>query len=83
MEGDVVETLDVRDLMPGNRHQPIFDAFEELDLGEKFVLVNDHDPKPLFYHFDAALPGQFSWRYLQRGPHVWRVEIGRVGFAAV
>jgi len=25
----------------------------------------------------AEHPGQFSWTYVESGPEVWRVEIGR------
>ena len=69
--------LDVRTLVPAERHRRIFATYEGLAAGEKFVLVNDHDPKPLYYQFDAEHHGQFSWRYLEQGPEVWRVEIGR------
>ena len=43
-----------------------------------FVLVNDHDPKPLFYQFQAERAGQFEWNYLESGPTVWRVEIRKL-----
>lgn len=39
--------LDVRRLIPMERHRQIFDTYEKLQPGESFVLVNDHDPKPL------------------------------------
>jgi uncharacterized protein (DUF2249 family) len=45
--------IDVRDLPPKERHPKIMDAFEELDSGEELTLVNDHDPKPLFYELQA------------------------------
>lgn len=45
--------LDVRDLPPKERHPKIMDAFESLDSGEALTLVNDHDPKPLFYELQA------------------------------
>jgi uncharacterized protein (DUF2249 family) len=69
--------LDVRALVPAERHRAIFDSYGRLPTGGKFVLVNDHDPKPLYYQFDAEHHGEFSWRYLEQGPAVWRVEIGR------
>lgn len=69
--------LDVRSLIPAERHRTIFDTYGKLPAGTKFVLVNDHDPKPLYYQFDAEHHGDFSWRYLEQGPEVWRVEIGR------
>ena len=69
--------LDVRTEPPARRHELIFDTYDQLDPGAGFVLVNDHDPKPLYYQFAAEHPGQFSWEYLEQGPTVWRVRIGR------
>jgi uncharacterized protein (DUF2249 family) len=69
--------LDVRTLIPAERHRLIFVTYGELQPGESFTLVNDHDPKPLYYQFEAEHNGQFSWQYLEQGPQTWRVEIGR------
>jgi len=55
--------LDVRTEAPAQRHELIFDNYHRLTQGEGFVLVNDHDPKPLYYQFEAehsvhlGLPG--------------------------
>ncbi len=70
-------TLDVRTIAPMYRHKMIFDAFEALKPGEAFELVNDHDPKPLYYQFQAERTGDFTWDYKEQGPTVWRVEIGK------
>ena len=72
------ETIDVRTLVPMQRHQRIFELVDALAPGMGFVLVNDHDPKPLYYQLEAEHPRQFSWTYLERGPEVWRVEIARL-----
>lgn len=69
--------VDVRSLVPAQRHQKIFQLVDQLAPGGSFVLVNDHDPKPLYYQLEAEYPKQFSWTYLEKGPAVWRVEIGR------
>ncbi len=69
--------LDVRNIVPRERHRLIFDTFEALTPGEGFVLINDHDPKPLYYQFQAEQTGKFVWDYLEQGPEVWRVRIGR------
>jgi uncharacterized protein (DUF2249 family) len=45
--------IDVRDLPPKERHPKIVDAFEDLESGEALTLINDHDPKPLFYELRA------------------------------
>lgn len=74
--------VDVRTLMPAQRHTRIFQLVDELAAGTSFTLVNDHDPKPLYYQLEAEYPRQFSWTYLERGPNVWRVEIAKLSRAA-
>jgi uncharacterized protein (DUF2249 family) len=69
--------LDVRKEPPARRHELIFDTYHALEPGQGFVLVNDHDPKPLWYQFDAEYAGAYSWDYLEEGPQVWRVRIGK------
>jgi uncharacterized protein (DUF2249 family) len=69
--------LDVRAEIPARRHQLIFETYNALEPGTAFVLVNDHDPKPLSYQFAAEHSGDFTWEYLEEGPEVWRVRIGR------
>ncbi len=71
-------SLDVRPMAPAQRHERIFATFEGLQPGHAFVLVNDHDPKPLRYQFEAEYAGRFVWDYLESGPRTWRVRIGRV-----
>ena len=69
--------LDIRSTPPAQRHPLIFKRFESLGPGESFVLVNDHDPKPLYYQFQAERMGTFDWEYLESGPEAWRVRITR------
>lgn len=69
--------LDVRDLLPARRHERVFDAYADLDLGEGLVLLNDRDPEPLYHQFTADVGDEFYWKYLQRGPSVYRVLIGK------
>ncbi len=69
--------LDVRKLAPAHRHDSIFAAYDALVPGDGFVLINDHNPKPLRYQFEAEHAGKYTWDYLEQGPHVWRVRIGR------
>lgn len=71
------DALDVRDLVPMRRHPVIFDRFNGLSEGDSFVLINDHDPKPLFYQLKAEYQGDLKWDYLEQGPDVWRVRIGK------
>lgn len=70
--------IDVRTVAPRLRHPLIFSTFEGLEGGESLRLVNDHDPRPLFYQFSAEYPGVFEWTYEQAGPDVWQVRIDRL-----
>lgn len=76
-EAGAPQILDVRSLPPAQRHELIFATYESLPAGGSFVLVNDHDPKPLYYQFAAEQADRFTWEYLEQGPEVWRVRIGR------
>lgn len=82
MNTATITTVDVRELAPRERHPLIFSTFRSLGSGQAMELVNDHDPKPLYYQFQAEMPGAFDWRYLEAGPDVWRVAITRTGEAA-
>jgi uncharacterized protein (DUF2249 family) len=69
--------LDVRQEPPVRRHALIFETFRGLEPGAGFELRNDHDPKPLYDQLAAEEVGRFTWDYLEQGPEVWRVRIGR------
>lgn len=69
--------IDVREIVPRERHPLIFRTFDELGTGESFELINDHDPKPLYYQFQAERPGQLGWEYLEEGPDTWRVKVSK------
>lgn len=72
------QTIDVRTIVPRDRHPLIFDAFDQLNSGEAFLLVNDHDPKPLYYQFMHERTNQFEWDYVEQGPDVWKVRVGKL-----
>ncbi|HSN31125.1 MAG TPA: DUF2249 domain-containing protein [Ideonella sp.] len=75
MSTDFAATLDVRTIPHRDRHSLIFGSFDSLQPGQALQLVNDHDPRPLYFHFESRSPGAFHWAYLEAGPEVWRVEI--------
>ena len=74
---NIKTTIDVRTIPPRERHPLIFGTFDQLSPGDALLLVNDHDPKPLFYQFQAESKNEFTWDYLEQGPDVWRVRIGK------
>jgi uncharacterized protein (DUF2249 family) len=48
-------TLDLREVPPPERHPKIHNAFDSLDSGETLRIVNDHEPRPLFYEMKAEV----------------------------
>ena len=67
----IVETLDLRNLPPPERHGRIMELWNSLKDGEAFRIINDHEPKPLYYMFSAEYTGQFEWEYEREGPEEW------------
>ena len=68
MAATVINTVDVRNLIPRERRPLIFKAFSNLPPGGAFLLVNDYDPKPLYYQSQAELGQPFLWEHLESGP---------------
>lgn len=68
-------TIDARTLPADQRHADIFRTFDELPAGGRFVLVHDHDPKPLLRQFLSERRGQFEWSILEARSGAFRIEI--------
>jgi uncharacterized protein (DUF2249 family) len=74
--------FDVREIPCRVKHAQIFQRWTELPVGRFFVLVNDHDPIPLYHQFAAQFPGAFKWEYLLRGPDEFQVKITRLSLTS-
>lgn len=83
MPTPVMNPIDLRQIPAPERHALIFSRFADLQPGQSLELINDHDPQPLSLQFEVRAPGQFSWNYLEQGPQVWRVAVGKSAKAAV
>ena len=70
--------FDVRPISCRQKHALIFQRWAVLEPGEHFVLVNDHDPVPLYYQFAGQFPDAFKWEYLVAGPEEFHVRITRL-----
>jgi uncharacterized protein (DUF2249 family) len=70
--------FDVRSIPCRVKHGQIFQRWASLAVGAHFVLINDHDPVPLYYQFAGQFPGAFNWEYLVAGPDEFQVKITRL-----
>ncbi len=74
---ETIEIIDVTVIEPRRKHPYIFERFDALLPGDSFVIVNDHDPKPLYYQLLAERGEVVVWDYQENGPATWKVQIGR------
>lgn len=74
MESQTI-TLDIRPVSIKEKHPKIFQTFDQMEPGKTLLLINDHDPKPLYYQFVAERAGEFDWNYVEQGPEAWKVKI--------
>ena len=74
-----MKELDLR-TVPVNERSPdrIINAWKELVEGDTLKLINDHDPKPLQYLFQAEFKDTFVWEYKKQGPDEWIIEIKKI-----
>lgn len=69
--------VDLRPMIPPERHATVFAALDALVPGATFILINDHAPIPLLQRIAQSWPDRFQSEFLQDGPEVWQVAITR------
>jgi uncharacterized protein (DUF2249 family) len=72
------KVMDVRPIPCSIKHGLIIRTWLQLAVDDYFILLNDHDPVPLFYQFSAQWPGAFEWKHLVQGPDEFRVKITKL-----
>jgi uncharacterized protein (DUF2249 family) len=77
--GEDIKNLDLTNIPPSERHEKIFGMWNGLKEGQTLRIINDHDPKPLYYQFEAEQKGLFEWEYEQKRPKIWIVRIKNIG----
>lgn len=75
---DADKVMDVRPIPCSIKHGLIIRKWLELAVGDHFILLNDHDPIPLFYQLSAQWPGAFTWVHLVKGPEEFRIKITKL-----
>ena len=72
------KVMDVRPIPCSIKHGLIIRTWLDLPVGDHFILLNDHDPVPLYYQFAAQWRDAFMWEHLVKGPGEFRVKITKV-----
>ncbi len=74
-------TIDVRRIAAIEQGTAFLAAFRALALDGTLEIVDDHDPKALYFRLRAEAPGSFAWVYAQSGPDLWRVSVRKLARA--
>jgi uncharacterized protein (DUF2249 family)/hemerythrin-like domain-containing protein len=75
----VTSTIDLRPLPPRARHDVVFSKIQSLKSGDAITVINDHNPKPLFYQIDALWPNGYSCAIAQLDDRTFTMEISKLG----
>ena len=76
---NIVKEIDGRTIEPHpEKPKTVFRTFASLNKDESFVFILDHDPFHLTNVMDKLFPDQYTWEYQERGPELFKVEIGRI-----
>ena len=71
--------FDVRDLPCSVKHPMILQRWEETPVGDFFVLVNGHDPKPLRYQIEAEYGKEtLGWEYVAETQEAVAVKVIKI-----
>jgi uncharacterized protein (DUF2249 family) len=71
--------LDLRQVDCSDKRGLILGRWRSLAPGQHFVLVNHHDPIPMYHMLAGQFPGQVNWEYAERTPAYVAIRITKVG----
>jgi uncharacterized protein (DUF2249 family) len=72
------KVMDVRAIPCSIKHGLILRTWQELPVGDYFILRNDRDPVRMQNQFAAQWPGTFTWEHLVQGPDEFRIKISKL-----
>ena len=71
--------LDLCEVDCADKRGLILGRWLSLAPGQHFVLVNSHDPIPMYHMLSGQFPGQLNWAYEERTPEYVAIRITKVG----
>lgn len=72
---DTPEIIDITAIEPGLKHPVIFEKFDALRPENAMIIIDDHEPGPLFHLLLNKRGKAFQWKVPENGPAIWRIEI--------
>lgn len=78
MNSSTPAVLDARLIPCSGKHELIFLRWAALEIGENFVLLNDHRPEPLRRQFEQLVPDCFEWCEIEPPVGAFAVRLTRL-----
>lgn len=77
MQNESITVLDLRTMPSQIKHPTVFETFDNLKVGESFIIRNDHNPIPLLMQIHSLREGEAKVDYMEQGP-VWTLRFERM-----
>lgn len=71
------QRLDVRSMLPSQRHTSILRVFGALPCGQALVVITDYDARPLHIELEHLQPSRYTWAQRRLSDH-WEVTIRKI-----
>lgn len=72
------ETIDLRKIPYFGRTDEVLVLWRKIKPGQSLKIINDHDPKPLYYQFEMQQHGRFEWHNIREGARKWVIKIKKI-----
>lgn len=59
------------------KNQALIQAFDSLDMGDKFIVKNDNDLNSLYSHLEEQRMNVVEWENLKEGPKEWEAVVSK------
>ncbi len=69
--------LNSTQLDKNSQNEAIIQAFDSLNMGDKFIVKSDSDLNSLYNHLDSQRMNVVEWENLKEGPKEWEAVVSK------
>ncbi len=59
------------------RNQAIIQAFDQLNMGDRFIVTSDNNLNSLYNHLEEQRMSVVEWENLKEGPEEWEAVVSK------
>lgn len=72
-----IKRIDLSKHEENKKHEITLNAFDELDLGEQMILINNGDPREIFDELIAGRDAKVDIEHVKEGPDQWESIVSK------